>query len=100
MSNKVFVGGLSWGTTEDSLRKAFEKFGDIEEVKIITDRDTGRSRGFGFITFVQAQVVNDAVSGMDGTELDGRNIKVSIAQDKPKNRNSGGGSRNSKNNQW
>src|ERR1043165_6518510 len=51
MSKKLFVGGLSWGTDDQSLRAAFERFGPIDEAKVITDRETGRSRGFGFITF-------------------------------------------------
>jgi hypothetical protein len=52
MSNKLFVGGLSWDTTDDGLRAAFEGFGTVDEAKVILDRDTGRSRGFGFVTLV------------------------------------------------
>ena len=51
MSKKLFVGGLSWGTTDDGLHGAFSRFGEIVEAKVITDRETGRSRGFGFVTF-------------------------------------------------
>lgn len=91
MSKKLFVGGLSWGTTDDSLHGAFSQFGEIVEAKVITDRETGRSRGFGFITFADDDGANQAVSEMDGTELDGRTIKVNEAQDKPARSGGGGG---------
>lgn len=89
MSNKVFVGGLSWDTNDDALCKAFSEFGQVTEAKVITDRETGRSRGFGFVTYDSYDSVQNAISGMDGHELDGRNLKVNEAQDKP--RGGGGG---------
>lgn len=92
MSKKLFVGGLNFSTDEIGLRQTFEGFGEIEEVKLITDRDTGKSRGFGFITFSEMQAADDAISQLDGTELDGRTIKVNEAQDKRRdNRRDGGG---------
>lgn len=84
-SNKIFVGGISWNTDEEGLREAFDQFGEVVEAKVITDRETGRSRGFGFVTFAEASSVSDAVAGMDGRDLDGRTIKVNEAQDKPRN---------------
>lgn len=89
MSKKLFVGGLSWGTTDDGLHSAFAQFGDIVEAKVITDRETGRSRGFGFVTFANDDGATKAITEMDGTELDGRTIKVNEAEDKPAR--SGGG---------
>lgn len=87
MAKKLFVGGLSWDTSDDGLRAAMERFGSLQEVKVITDRDTGRSRGFGFVTFDDDSAADQAVSEMDGTELDGRSIKVNEAQEKrPRNR--------------
>jgi hypothetical protein len=86
MSKKLFVGGLSWGTTDDGLREAFSQFGDIEEAKVITDRETGRSRGFGFVTFADAEAAQQARTEMDGTQLEGRYIKVDTAHER-----SGGG---------
>jgi RNA recognition motif-containing protein len=83
MSKKLFVGSLSWDTSEEVLRGKFEQFGEIIEVKIITDRDTGRSRGFGFVTFEDSGDADKAVTEMDGSELDGRTIKVNEAQEKP-----------------
>jgi len=93
MAKKLFVGGLSWDTTDDGLRQAFVSYGEITEAKVITDRDTGRSRGFGFVTFSQDDDAKTAISKMDGTSLDGKTIKVNEAQEKSPHRGgrSGGG---------
>ena len=95
MSKKLFVGGLSWGSDDESLRQAFEKFGQISEAKVITDRETGRSRGFGFVTFASDSDAAAALSEMDGKELDGRTIKVNEAQERPARSGGGGGGRSS-----
>jgi len=87
MSKKLFVGGLSWGTDDSSLESTFAAFGAVSEAKVITDRETGRSRGFGFVTFDAADSADAAIAALDGTELDGRSIKVNEAQA----RQSGGG---------
>ena len=89
MGNKLFIGGLSWNTNDEGLRSAFEQFGAIDDVRVITDRDTGRSRGFGFITYTSGDSAQKAIEEMDGKELDGRSIKVNEAQEKP--RGGGGG---------
>jgi len=89
MAMKLFVGGLSWDTTDDGLRQAFASYGEITEAKVITDRDTGRSRGFGFVTFTEDESAKTAISKMDGTTLDGKTIKVNEAQEKAPR--SGGG---------
>jgi len=93
MSKKLFVGGLSWGTTDDGLHNAFSQFGEIIEAKVITDRETGRSRGFGFVTFADAEGADKAISEMDGSQLDGRTIKVNEAQDRPARFSGGRGGR-------
>lgn len=80
MSNKLFVGGLSWGTDDSGLESAFAPFGTVSEAKVITDRDTGRSRGFGFVTFENSEAASAAIDALDGSELDGRSIKVNVAQ--------------------
>lgn len=82
MAKKLFVGGLSWDTNDEGLRQAFASFGEITEAKVITDRDTGRSRGFGFVTFAQNEEAATAISKMDGTTLDGKTIRVNEAQEK------------------
>jgi len=79
---KVFVGSLSWNTSEESLSNLFSKIGEIEELKIITDRETGRSRGFGFVTFSNEDDANTAVRELDGVELDGRTLKINIAKER------------------
>lgn len=88
---KLFVGSLAWGTTDESLREAFEAFGAVADAKVITDRETGRSRGFGFVTFEQAEDADAAVDAMNGAELDGRNIAVNEAQDRRREGGGGGG---------
>lgn len=82
MAKKLFVGGLSWAMTDADLRKAFALYGEITEAKVITDRDTGRSRGFGFVTFARDEDAKTAISKMNGTSLYGRNITVNEAQEK------------------
>ncbi|KRY02478.1 Glycine-rich RNA-binding protein 3, mitochondrial, partial [Trichinella patagoniensis] len=71
-SSKLFVGGLSYGTDDQSLREAFSGYGEVLEARVIVDRETGRSRGFGFITFTSTEEASAAVTAMDGKELQGR----------------------------
>ncbi len=82
MSNKLFVGGLSWGTQSHGLQTAFEEYGTVTDAVVITDRDTGRSRGFGFVTFDNAEDAQAAIAGMDQQELDGRTLNVNVARDR------------------
>ena len=91
MSKKLFVGGLSWDTNDDSLRRAFESFGEVAEAKVITDRDTSRSRGFGFVTFTEDDDGRKAIEMLDGSQLDGRSIKVNEAQERSGGGGGGGG---------
>ncbi|KAF5950425.1 hypothetical protein HYC85_012418 [Camellia sinensis] len=93
-SSKLFIGGLSFGTDDQSLREAFSGFGDVVDAKVITDRDTGKSRGFGFVNFSSDESAGSAMSAMDGQPLNGRNIRVSYANDRPsapRSNYSGGG---------
>ena len=82
MSKKLYVGNLSWNTTDDGLRQAMERFGDVADARVVTDRETGRSRGFGFVTFDADDAATSAISELDGTDLDGRTIRVNEAHDK------------------
>jgi nucleolin len=84
MSNKLYVGNISWGMNEDSLNEAFSSFGEVKSVKIITDRDTGRSKGFGFVEMSNADEAQTVISNLDGKDMDGRPLKVNVAQDKPR----------------
>src|SRR5690606_2942428 len=82
MSMKLFVGGLSWDTDTDGLRRGFESFGQLEDVAVIQDRDTGRSRGFGFVTFSDVDAGRTAMTAMDGADLDGRSLRVNEAAER------------------
>ena len=95
MGMKLFVGGLSWDTTDETLRAAFAAFSEVTEARVITDRDTGRSRGFGFVTLTTAEAVQTAIAKLDGTTLDGRTIRVNEAQERSggEGRSGGGGGR-------
>lgn len=88
---KLFVGGLAWATGDDGLRSAFEQFGPVTEARVITDRETGRSRGFGFVTFENAADADRATEEMNGAELDGRAIAVNEARERSGGRRGGGG---------
>lgn len=79
MAKKLFVGGLSWSTGDASLRAAFEQFGEVTDAKVIMDRETGRSRGFGFVTMSDDTAATTAITSMDGKPIDGRSVKVSEA---------------------
>lgn len=83
MTKKLFVGGLAWKTDDASLSEAFTPFGEIQEAKVVLDRETGRSRGFGFVTYTSDDAAEAAVKEMDGKMLDGRAIRVDIAREQP-----------------
>jgi RNA recognition motif-containing protein len=79
----LYVSNLSFHATDDSLRSLFEKFGSVSSSKVILDRETGRSRGFGFVEMSSDKEGNDAIQGLNGKEVEGRAISVSVAKDKP-----------------
>ena len=89
MNNKLFVGNLSFNTTEAQLRDAFSAFGVVAEINLMMDRETGRPRGFGFITMSSEAEAQAAISGMSGKSVDGRDLTVNIAR--PREERSGGG---------
>lgn len=88
--SKLFVGGLAWASDDARLGEAFSQFGEITEAKVITDRETGRSRGFGFVTFTTPDAADAALS-MNGQDLDGRTIRVDKANSRPGGGGGGGG---------
>lgn len=79
----LYVSNLSFNTTDDSLRQLFEKFGAVSSAKVIIDRETGRSRGFGFVEMSSQKEAGDAIKGLNAKDIDGRAISVSEAREKP-----------------
>ena len=88
---KVFVGNLDFGATEESIRSAFEAYGAVERVSLMTDRDTGRSRGFAFVEMSDSAEADRAIEGLNGTNLGGRAINVNEARPKTDSPRRGGG---------
>jgi RNA recognition motif-containing protein len=80
VNKKIYVGNLPFSSTETDLKEVFGRHGAVESVNIITDRDTGRPRGFAFVEMEEANAADDAIRALDGTDLGGRNIKVNEAQ--------------------
>jgi RNA recognition motif-containing protein len=85
----IFVGNLSFGATEDAIRSLFEAYGTVDRVSVVTDRDTGQARGFGFVEMSVNAEADRAIAGLNGRELDGRALNVNEAR--PKTERSGGG---------
>ncbi len=86
MSKKLYVGNISYNTTEEGLQDLFSEHGTVESVKIITDHATGRSKGFGFIEMESEDAAISAVESLNGSEFDGRNLKVDQAVERPRKR--------------
>jgi len=91
MSNRLYVGNLSYNTQQADLEAAFAAVGEVVEVAITTDRETGRPRGFAFVTMGSAEAANAAIAQLNGTMLDGRSIKVNEAQERQPRGGGGGG---------
>ena len=100
----IFVGNLSFGTTEQSIRSAFESYGGVDRVNIVTDRDSGQARGFAFVEMGVDSEGNAAIDGLNGKDLDGRTLNVNEARPKSERGSSGGGYRGnsggSRQNRW
>ena len=92
MNNKLFVGNLSYGATEETIRSLFEQHGTVESVSVITDRDTGRSKGFGFVEMSDDEAAAKAIERFNGKEVNGRALTVNEARPKESgSRGPGGG---------
>ena len=87
----IFVGNLSFNTSEDELRQLFEPFGQVDRVSILTDRETGRSRGFGFVEMSNSEEGDKAIAGLNGSQFGGRAINVNEARPKAEGARGGGG---------
>ena len=93
LSSKLYVGNLSFDSTEDDLRELFGRHGTVDSVAVITDRETGRPRGFAFVEMSESSAAQDAIRALDGNDFAGRNIKVNEAQDRRGGGGGGGGGR-------
>lgn len=89
----IFVGNLSFNTNEDELRQLFESYGQVDRVSIMTDRDTGRSRGFGFVEMASNEDGEKAIAALNGSQVGGRTINVNEARPKTERAGGGGGGR-------
>ena len=87
----LFVGNLPFSSTEDALRTVFSQFGEVQQVKIMTDRDTGKPRGFGFVEMTQDEDAAKAVAALNGKDFEGRALTVNEARPKPERTGGGGG---------
>jgi RNA recognition motif-containing protein len=92
MSNRIYVGNLSFHSAEDAIRTAFAQFGEVSEVHVVTDRMTGQSRGFAFVTMATPQEAQSAIQAMNGQSLDGRALRVNEAEERAPRTGGGGGS--------
>jgi RNA recognition motif-containing protein len=91
MGNRLYVGNLPFSATKETLREAFAASGEVTDVHIVTDRDSGQSRGFGFVTMGTAQQAANAIASMNGASLDGRALRVNEAEERPQRGGGGGG---------
>jgi RNA recognition motif-containing protein len=91
MGNRLYVGNLSFSATNDTVRTAFAAFGEITDVHVVSDRETGQSRGFGFVTMGSSDAAQKAIAQMNGAMLDGRSLKVNEAEERQGGGGGGGG---------
>jgi RNA recognition motif-containing protein len=96
----IFVGNLSFGATEGAVRTLFEAYGTVERVSIVTDRETGQARGFGFVEMSANAEADRAIAELNGRDLDGRTLNVNEARPKTERSFSGGGGGQGRNNRW
>jgi RNA recognition motif-containing protein len=93
MGNRLYVGNLAFHTTEDGVQDAFSQIGEVTEVKVVLDRDTGRSRGFAFVTMATDEAAQKAIAELNGAMLDGRPLRVNEAEERSRGGGGGGGGR-------
>jgi len=100
MGNKLYVGGLPFSVTEDRLQEIFSAHGSVEPSKVISDKFTGQSRGFGFVEMSSGSEAKKAIESLNGTQLDGRTLTVNEAKPMERRDNGGGGNRDGGRNRW
>ena len=100
MSNRLYVGNLSFHATSDSVRAAFAELGEVTDVHVVTERETGRSRGFAFVTMGNDHLAQTAIQSMNGALLDGRALRVNEAEARPQRSGGGFGGGGEGRNRW
>ncbi len=80
---QIYIGNMSYGSTEEDIKTLFEKYGEVESVKLITDRETGRAKGFGFVEMADSTKAQEAIDDLNGKELDGRTLRINEAKPRP-----------------
>jgi RNA recognition motif-containing protein len=100
MGKNIYVGNMGFDTTQDKLQELFQAYGEVTSVNIITDRDTGRPRGFGFVEMGTDAEASAAIAALDGQEVDGRTLKVNEAKPRAPRSGGGGGSRGGNRDRW
>jgi RNA recognition motif-containing protein len=98
--NKLYVGNLSFQTTDEQLSQLFAEFGPVGRASVVTDRETGRSRGFGFVEMGSDEAARAAISALDGQMVEGRNLTVNIAKPREGGGGGGGGNRGNRGGRW
>ena len=93
MNKKLYVGGLAYSVTDDQLRQLFVSHGTVESAKVITDRESNRSRGFGFVEMSTPEEAEKAIASLNGTQVDGRSLTVNMSKPKEDSGRGGGGQR-------
>lgn len=83
MAKRIYVGNLPWATGSSDLRELFSQYGDVESAEVVSDRDTGRSRGFGFVTMASDEATAQAIESLNGHDIDGRSLVVNEARERP-----------------
>ena len=100
MGKNIYVGNMGFDTTQDKLQELFQAYGEVTSVNIITDRETGRPRGFGFVEMATDAEASAAIAALDGQEVDGRTLKVNEAKPRAPRSGGGGGSRGGNRDRW
>lgn len=90
MAKKIYVGNMNYDTTEETLRQLFSAHGEVTSVSVVTDRYTGRAKGFGFVEMATDEAARAAITALNGKEVDGRQLRVNEANDRPRDRGPGG----------
>lgn len=97
---KIYIGNMSYETTEDQVRQAFKRFGEVTSVNLISDRDTGRPKGFGFVEMSKDEEARAAIAGLNSTDIGGRTVNVNEARPREGGAGGGGGRNNHSNRSW